>query len=132
MERNGEIQEHYEMSLKYLQTAKASLASGLFEPAMFNAIHSLELAMKAALLTELDESPKTHNIGGLFGRHFRDEIGRDLCSSANLILAKYNLPRYPGQRPLKDDEVREDVDFIEKMIEDHIGPLVLDAAPSDR
>lgn len=129
MERNGEIQEHYEMSLKYLQTAKASLASGLFEPAMFNAIHSLELAMKAALLTKLDESPKTHNIGGLFGRHFRDEIGRDLCSSANLILTKYNLPRYPGQRPVEDDEVREDVDFIERMIEEHIGPLIMGVAP---
>ncbi|MFQ5884293.1 MAG: HEPN domain-containing protein [Thermoplasmata archaeon] len=71
MERDAEIQEYYTMSLKYLQAAKRSLSDDLHEPAMANGIHALELAMKAALCLKVKDPIKTHNIGGLFGRHFR-------------------------------------------------------------
>jgi len=49
--RDEKVQEYYNLSLIYLESAKLSLGRGLFEPAMFNAIHALELSLKAALLT---------------------------------------------------------------------------------
>jgi len=49
--RTPQIQEYYNLSCNYLESAKISLKNELFEPAMFTAIHALELALKAALLT---------------------------------------------------------------------------------
>ncbi len=71
----NKIQDYYNLSLNYLESAKISLKKELFEPAMFSAIHALELSLKAALLTKTDEAWKTHNIGGQFGKYFREEIG---------------------------------------------------------
>ena len=65
------IQDYYNLSLNYLESAKISLKKELFEPAMFSAIHALELSLKTALLTKTDETWKTHNIGGQFGKYFR-------------------------------------------------------------
>ena len=50
------IQEYYNLSLNYLESAKICLKKDLFEPAMFNAIHALELSLKAALLNKTEES----------------------------------------------------------------------------
>jgi len=58
------VQDYYNLSLNYLESAKISLKNELFEPAMFSAIHALELSLKAALLAKEEESWKTHNIGG--------------------------------------------------------------------
>jgi HEPN domain-containing protein len=58
------IQDYYNLSLNYLESAKISLKKELFEPATFSVIHGLELSLKAALLTKTDEAWKTHNIGG--------------------------------------------------------------------
>ena len=91
------IQDYYNLSLNYLESAKISLKKELFEPAMFSAIHVLELSLKAALLTKTDEAWKTHNIGGQFGKYFREEIGDKTCRRINVILSKYNLPRPPSQ-----------------------------------
>ena len=124
MEEDEEVQEYYSMSLKYLQAAVGSLSDELYEPAMANGIHALELAMKAALHLVVEGTIKTHNIGGLFGKHFRERLGEEICRSANLILTKYNLPRYPGQRPLEESEVRSDIDFIERLIEEHIRGII--------
>jgi len=128
MEGDEEIQEYYSMSLKYLQAAVGSLSDELYEPAMANGIHALELAMKAALHLVMEGTIKTHNIGGLFGKHFRERLGEEICRSANLILTKYNLPRYPGQRPLEESEVRSDVDLIKRLIEEHIRGIITDEA----
>jgi HEPN domain-containing protein len=59
------IQDYYNLSLNYLESAKISLKQELFEPAMFSAIHVLELSLKAALLTKTDEAWKTHNVRDL-------------------------------------------------------------------
>jgi len=53
------IQDYYNLSLNYLESAKISLKQELFEPAMFSAIHALELSLKAALLTKTDVSWNT-------------------------------------------------------------------------
>lgn len=94
MEGNEEVQEFYRLSLEYLNAAEENLNSDHTEPAMFNAIHALELSLKAALLEETGEIFKTHNIGGVFGKHFRDQIGKEKCKRVNKILMKYNFPRY--------------------------------------
>ena len=120
----NKIQDYYNLSLNYLQSAKISLKKELFEPAMFSAIHALELSLKAALLTKTDDAWRTHNIGGQFGKYFRDEIGEKTCQIVNIILSKYNLPRYPSENALEPGEVKEDIKFIEDFIEHQLSQLL--------
>ena len=91
---------------------------------MFNAIHALELSLKAALFTKTEDVWKTHNIGGQFGKQFHDKISENICRKINRIISKYNLPRYPSEQPLNPDEVIEDIQFIEDFIEQHIPSLL--------
>ena len=118
------IQDYYNLSLNYLESAKISLKKELYEPAMFSAIHALELSLKAALLTKTKDSWKTHNIGGQFGKYFREEISDKTCRRINKILSKYNLPRYPSEKALDPDEVVDDIKFIEDFIEHQIGTIL--------
>ena len=118
------IQDYYNLSLNYLESAKISLKKELYEPAMFSAIHALELSLKAALLTKTEDSWKTHNIGGQFGKYFREELGNKTCRRINVILSKYNLPRYPSENILDSEEVADDVRFIEEFIERQIGTIL--------
>lgn len=118
------IQDYYNLSLNYLESAKISLKKELYEPAMFSAIHALELSLKAALLTKTEDAWKTHNIGGQFGKYFREELGNKTCRRINVILSKYNLPRYPSENILDSEEVEDDVIFIEEFIERQIGTIL--------
>lgn len=118
------IQDYYHLSLNYLESAKISLKNELIEPAMFNAIHALELSLKAALLAKTDEVWKTHNIGGQFGRYFKEEIGEKICRRINVILTKYNLPRYPSEKALDPEEVEKDIKFIEEFIENQVVTII--------
>lgn len=118
------IQDYYNLSLNYLESAKISLKQELFEPAMFSAIHALELSLKAALLTKTDEAWKTHNVGGQFGKYFREEIGDKTCRKINIITSKYNLPRYPSEKVLDSEEVEKDINFIEEFIERQIVTII--------
>jgi HEPN domain-containing protein len=122
--RTKKIQEYYDLSCNYLESAKISLKNELYEPAMFTAIHALELALKSSLLTKTEGSWKTHNIGGEFGKYFRKELGDDICCKINILLSKYNLPRYPSESPLDPDEVENDIKFIEDLIEHQIPNLL--------
>ena len=106
------IQDYYDLSLNYLESAKISMKKELFEPTMFSAIHALELSLKAALLTKTDEAWKTHNIGGQFGKYFRQGIGDKICRRINVILSKYNVPRYPSEGALDPQEIEQDINFI--------------------
>jgi len=118
------IQDYYNLSLNYLQSAKINLKKELFEPAMFSAIHALELSLKAALLTKTEDAWKTHNIGGQFGKYFREEIGDKICRRINIILSKYNLPRYPSEKSLDSEEVQKDISFIKDFIENKILVII--------
>ena len=119
----NEIQEYYNLSLNYLASAQISLKKHLVEPAMFSAIHALELSLKAVLLTKTNEAWKTHNIGGQFGKYFRKDIGDTTCQRINVILSKYNLPRYPSEAELDPEEVEKDIAFIGEFIENQIPHL---------
>jgi len=55
------VQDYYNLSLNYISSAKISLKNEFFEPAMFSAIHALELSLKAALLTKTSEAWKHTN-----------------------------------------------------------------------
>ena len=120
----NKIQDYYNLSLNYLESSMFSLKKELYEPAMFSAIHALELSLKAALLTKTDEAWKTHNIGGQFGKYFREKFGDKTCKRINVIISKYNLPRYPSEKPLETDEVEEDIKFIEEFIEHQIVTIL--------
>ncbi len=121
---SSEIQDYYRLSCNYLESARISLKNELFEPAMFSAIHALELALKAVLLTKIADPWKTHNIAGQFGKYFRKEVGAETCRRVAMILSKYNLPRYPGQGALDPDEVHKDIEFIEDFIEQQVILLI--------
>jgi len=114
----AKVHEYYNLSCAYLKSAQVSLEQELYEPAMFTAIHALELALKAALLTKSPDAWKTHNVGGQFGRYFRRELGEDLCRRVNILLARYNLPRYPSEAPVDPSSVHQDIAFIEEVIKD--------------
>ena len=124
MAPDGKVQEYYTLSLRYLAAAKNNLEEELFEPAMSNGIHALELAIKSALVTVIDDPMKTHNVGGLFGRFFLQEVGEDTCKEINYILNKYNFPRYPGEDEVIPDDVEDDIGTITKFIENEIFQLI--------
>ena len=119
-----EVQDYYDLSLKYLQAAVINLEEELFEPAMSNGIHALELSCKSALKTVIDDPIKTHNVGGLFGQHFRDTVGDERCKQINFILGKYNFPRYPGDDEAVVEDVREDIAVIKEFIETDILTII--------
>ena len=121
---SSKIQDYYTLSCNYLESARISLKNELFEPAMFSAIHALELALKAALLTKIADGWKTHNIGGQFGKHFRKEVGDEIYRRITVILSKYNLPRYPSEVAVDPDDVEKDIVFIGDFIEQHIVLLL--------
>ena len=124
MERDDEVQEYYKMSLSFLEAAHACLSKGLHAPAMANGIHALELAMKAALAANGKASLRTHYVGGLFGKHFRARIGAEKCRKLNSLLARYNLPRYPGEEEVEYDDIADDVSFIDAMVKKDIRSLL--------
>lgn len=92
---DGTVQSYLDLSLKYLQAAEDSARANNAPPAYHNALHALELGVKAALATRLTAVPETHNVGGLFGREFRASVGVELCSRVSSLLHDYDGPRYP-------------------------------------
>ena len=124
MASNEEILEYYRLSQTYLEAAQDLLAEDLYEPSLFNAIHALELSVKSALLNKVDNNLILHQVGGIFGREFRNVVGNDVCREINDILSKYNLPRYPGTEPVTRPEAQEVVNFVQNFIEKIIPELL--------
>lgn len=114
MEDNEKLQEYLNNAEEWLNAAKASFDHTV-EPAAFNALHAIELAAKAALLSKTGTEYKTHNIGGEFGKHFREEVGRDKCRELNRKIMKYNKLRYPGE-PIEKEEAKEIIEFSEDFL----------------
>ena len=124
MEVNEEILEYYRLSQTYLAASNELLEEDLYEPALFNAIHALELGVKAALLTKVDNNLILHQVGGLFGREFRDVVGNDVCRKMNNILSMYNLPRYPGTEEITREETETALNFVRDFIENILPTII--------
>jgi len=124
MERNETVQEYYDLSMKFLKAALGNLESDLHEPALANAIHSLELSIKALLFVKIEGLIKIHNVGGLLGKHYRDELGMETCKRINRILMVYNIPRYPGVDAPDEEDVTADIDFIEDFVTSKVEFLI--------
>jgi len=118
------VQEYYALATRYLEVALIAKEEGLVEPALFNAIHALELSIKAALGTVTGSDWRTHNVGGEFGRFFQDMVGKERCRRVNIILSKYSLPRYPSESPINRDEAREEIEFIRDFILETVRSIV--------
>lgn len=114
MAGDGTVQGYLDLSREYLAAAEASLQVGAVAPAYHNALHALELGVKAALATRLAEVPQTHNVAGLFGREFRDPLGADTCSRISVLLHQYDAPRYPDWDMPEDAE--GDIAFIADLV----------------
>ena len=119
------IQEYYELSSDYLESAKISYKNELFEPAMFTAIRALELALKGAVLTKTKDALETYNIGVQFEKYFREELGNETCKGINVLLSKYNLSRYPDDAALDPVEVKKNIKYIEDFIEHMTSKFLL-------
>ena len=124
MAGDGTVQEYLALADKSLHAAKLALLEELYGPAMANGLHALELACKAALRAKGLQRMKTHNIGGLFGREFREQIEAETGRKLNRLFLKYHLPRYPGVPSLHPDEVEEEMPFIEDFIEQQVPTLI--------
>jgi HEPN domain-containing protein len=108
-------------------TARRSLETGNLAPARFLSVHALELALKAVLAARLADVPRTHNIGGEFGRHFRERVGSDACRRINRILGDYDGPRYPDWEVPSMGEIEADIGFIEDFLHMTVPKLVQEA-----
>ncbi len=124
MESNETLQEYLDLAVRYLYSAKLALLEELYEPAMANGIHALEMACKAALTAAGLVQMKTHNIGGLFGQHFHDQLDDDVGRRINRLFMKYHHPRYPGTPSTDPDKVEQNMVFIEEFIE-QLLPLLI-------
>ncbi len=114
MGENGKVQEYLKSAEEWLKAAKSSLKSAP-EPAAFNALHSAELAAKAALVMKTGEEHKTHNVGGEFGKHFRDRVGNQVCRELSRKMMRYSKLRYPDEE-VGEDEAREIIKFSEEFL----------------
>ena len=124
MENHAEILEYYELSKTYLKASLELMNERLFEPALFNVIHALELGVKAALITRIDNTLILHQVGGLFGREFRDTVGNEVCREINNILSKYNLPRYPGEEEVTKEEIKSTIEFVGYFINEILPDII--------
>jgi hypothetical protein len=44
-------------------------------------------------------------------------VGNEVCRKINLILSKYNLPRYPGTEVITKEDAEDTVVFVKEFIE---------------
>jgi len=124
MAGDDDPREYLELSLKYLEAAKKNFNDGLHEPALANSIHALELGIKALLLSKIEGPIITHNVGGLFGKHHREELGEATCRRVNRILVRYNIPRYPGMDDHPPEEIGETIEFVDELVRSRIGGIL--------
>lgn len=129
MAADGTEQAHRDLSLEYLLAAEGAYASGAHSPAHFLLTHALELGVKAALAKALPTVPKTHNVGGEFGKHFRHQVGAALTRRVNRILDDYDGPRYPDWEPPSREELESDLRFVSDFLRKTL-PAILEAPPA--
>lgn len=124
------VQEHLALSKKYWKAAELLAKKGLWEPCMFNVLHAIELAVKAALYTIVEDDIFTHQVAGLFGKHYRARLGKGICREIAKTLSKYNIPRYPDSDDVNKEDVVPVLRLARKLIED-IVPKIIENGKGD-
>ena len=99
----------------------------LLAPGYHDAVHALELALKAALASLEQEVPKEHNVAGAFGLAFRPSVDAADLRRINRILRLYNGPRYPDWSPPSPEELDADLALIRRMVRQEVPRLVREA-----
>jgi HEPN domain-containing protein len=112
VEGGEEVQRYQDLSLEYLDLARIGLEAGRLAPARHTALHALELGVKAALAARAGAAPRTHNVGGEFGKHFREIVGQETTRRINKLLQTYDGPRYPDWDAPTTAQMEDDLDFI--------------------
>lgn len=128
MEGHGTVQAHLHLSRQYLSTARAALDAGDLAPARFNALHALELAIKACIAHADGQVRRTHNVGGEFARLYRDRVGADATRHLNRLLGNYDSARYPERRPPTREQVEAEVVYVEWFILESVPALLAGSA----
>jgi HEPN domain-containing protein len=87
-------------------------------------------SVKAALYTVIDDDIMTHQVAGLFGKHFRDSVGKDLCKEVAVTLSRYNIPRYPDEESLEGADLMVVLSLARNLV-DKIVPKIIEQAKKD-
>lgn len=116
MARHDEVSAYLDLSHEYLSSAERVLAAGEIAPSRFLTVHALELAVKAAIVVATGVAPRTHNVGGEFGKLFREKAGPEVARRVSRLLAEYDAPRYPEWAPPALEEVRADLAFVQHVV----------------
>lgn len=127
MGTHEEVQGYLDLSREWLEAAEHLLARRLLAPGYHDAVHALELALKAALASLEREVPKEHNVAGAFGLEFRDHVDPGDLRRVNRILRLYNGPRYPDWVPPPSGEIDADLALIRRMVREDVPRLVKEA-----
>jgi HEPN domain-containing protein len=127
MGEDGSVQAYLALSLEYLQAAEEAHRSGRAAPASFMAVHALELGVKAALARLTGTIPRTHNVGGEFGKHLRGRVAPETTRRLNRLLSDYGEPRYPEWVAPGDAELADDLAFIGEFLRVTLPPLIEEA-----
>lgn len=94
-------------------------------PAAFNALHAMELAAKACLKERTGKDFMTHQIGGSFGKHFREEIGTKKARRLNRLTMEYGRIRYPNAKSVNSEESKEILEFAKEFVRE-LAPSLLE------
>ena len=124
------IQQHIDLSRKYLEAAEILREKELLEPALFDALHSIELAVKAILYTVVTDDIYTHQVAGMFGKRFRKKVGNELCKRVARTLANYSIPRYPDSEEIDIGDVTAALVLAKELLDD-IVPEFIDTTTID-
>lgn len=124
MEGDAKVQEYLGLSGRYLRAAETLFHDENYEPAMFNAIHAMELAIKASLYTVTDEDIGTHRVASLFGKNFRTIAGPEFSREITRCLELYNFPRYPASEPPGKQTVAGILATARKLIRE-VAPAII-------
>lgn len=125
METSEKIQEYINASKEWLEAAKKTVETSP-NPAAFNALHAMELAAKACLMEKTGEEYTTHQVGGSFGKQFREKTGEKTVQELNKYMMKYSHLRYPNAKSVSVEEAEEILDFAKEFIEEIVPSLFPD------
>ncbi len=125
METSEKVQKYIDASQEWLEAAEETVETSP-NPAAFNALHAMELAAKACLMEKTGEEFTTHQVGGSFGKHFREETGEETVRELNKYMMRYSHLRYPNAKSVSVEEAEEILDFAKEFIKEIVPSLFPD------